>query len=210
MLPFLVLIVSVLGSLYLGVATPTEAGGIGAVIALLLCIQRGKFTWRMFGETALETVKVTSFLLLIVVGASILSWVFDVLRLPVSLVAEVQAAAFSPWMVMAIIALIYILLGMFIDPISMMLMTLPVAYPIVTALGFDPIWFGVALVLMIEVGMITPPVGIILFVLRGMSGDVPMKQIVAGVMPFVAVILLNVVLIYLYPSIVTWLPGQMQ
>ena len=209
-LPFLVLIVSVLGSLYLGVATPTEAGGIGAVIALLLCIQRGKFTWHMFAEAALETVKVTSFLLLIVVGASILSWVFDVLRLPVSLVAEVQAAAFSPWVVMAIIALIYILLGMFIDPISMMLMTLPVAYPIVTALGFDPIWFGVALVLMIEVGMITPPVGIILFVLRGMSGDVPMKQIVAGVMPFVAVILLNVVLIYLYPDIVTWLPGQMQ
>ena len=209
-LPFLVLIVSVLGSLYMGAATPTEAGGIGALVALLLCIQRGKFTWRMLAETALETVKVTSFLLMIVVGASILSWVFDVLRLPVSLVAEVQAIAFSPWVVMAIIALIYILLGMFIDPISMMLMTLPVAYPIVTALGFDPIWFGVALVLMIEVGMITPPVGIILFVLRGMSGDVQMKQIVYGVMPFVAVILLNVVLIYLYPSIVTWLPGRME
>ncbi|MGI9412506.1 MAG: TRAP transporter large permease subunit [Hyphomicrobiales bacterium] len=209
-LPFLVLIVSVLGSLYMGIATPTEAGGIGAVIAMLLCVQRGKFTWRMLHETALETVKVTSFLLLIVVGASILSWVFDVLRLPVSLVAEVQAVQFSPWVVMTIIALIYILLGMFIDPISMMLMTLPVAYPIVTVLGFDPIWFGVALVLMIEVGMITPPVGIILFVLRGMSGDVPMKTIVYGVMPFVAVILLNVVLIYLYPAIVTWLPGQME
>jgi len=209
-LPFLVLIAFVLGSLYLGVATPTEAGGIGAVIALLLCVQRGKFSWHMLTETALETVKVTSFLLLIVVGASILSWVFDALRLPVSLVAEVQAVEFSPWIVMAIIAMIYIVLGMFIDPISMMLMTLPVAYPIVTALGFDPIWFGIALVLMIEVGMITPPVGIILFVLRGISGDVPMKQIVYGVIPFVGVILLNVVLIYLYPSIVTWLPGQME
>ena len=209
-LPFLILISLVLGSLYLGVATPTEAGGVGAVVALLLCVQRGKFSWRMLNETALETVKVTSFLLLIVVGASILSWMFDALRLPVSLVAEVQAMDFSTWIVMAIIAMIYILLGMFIDPLSMMLMTLPVAYPIVTALGFDPIWFGIALVLMIEVGMITPPVGIILFVLRGISGDVPMKQIVYGVIPFVGVILLNVILIYFYPSIVTWLPGQME
>lgn len=208
-LPFLVLILSVLGSLYLGFATPTEAGGIGAVIAIFLCIQRGKFTWQMLIETALETVKITSFLLLIVVGASILSWVFDALRLPVSLVAEVQAGELSPWVVMAIIAVIYILLGMFIDPISMMLMTLPVTYPIVTTLGFDPIWFGIALVLMIEVGMITPPVGIILFVLRGISGDVPMQKIVYGVMPFVGVILLNVIVIYFFPQIVTWLPQQM-
>lgn len=208
-LPFLVLITLVLGSLYLGVATPTEAGGLGAVVALFLCIWRGKFSWAMLMETALETVKVTSFLLMIVVGASILSWVFDALRLPISLVAEVQAVAFPPWVIMAIIAAIYIVLGMFIDPISMMLMTLPVAYPIVTTLGFDPVWFGIALVLMIEVGMITPPVGIILFVLRGISGDVPMKQIVYGVLPFVGVILLNVILIYFYPSIVTWLPAQM-
>lgn len=208
-LPFLILIALVLGSLYLGVATPTEAGGLGTVFALILCLWRGKLDWRMLMETALETVKVTSFLLMIVVGASILSWVFDALRLPVSLVAEVQTVAFPSWMIMAIIALIYILLGMFIDPISMMLMTLPVAYPIVTSLGFDPIWFGIALVLMIEVGMITPPVGIILFVLRGISGDVSMKQIVYGVLPFVGVILLNVALIYFFPSIVMWLPGQM-
>ncbi len=208
--PFMALIVSVLGSLYLGIATPTEAGAIGVAVSVVLCVLRGKFSWRMLGETALETVKVTSFLLLIVVGASILSWVFDALELPITLVAEVQEVDLAPWMVMALIALIYILLGMFIDPISMMLMTLPVAYPLVMALGFDKIWFGIALVMMIEVGMITPPVGIILFVLRGISGDVPLKEIVHGVMPFVAVILLNVVLIYFYPEIVTWLPGQMK
>ena len=208
--PFLVLIISVLGSLYLGIATPTEAGGLGAIIAIFLCIWRGKFSWEMLIETSLETVKVTSFLLLIVVGASILSWVFDALRLPVSLVAEIQAGDFAPWIVMAIIACIYIVLGMFIDPISMMLMTLPVTYPIVTALGMDPVWFGIALVLMIEVGMITPPVGIILFVLRGISGDVPMQKIVYGVIPFVGVILLNVIIIYLFPDIVTWLPQQMK
>jgi tripartite ATP-independent transporter DctM subunit len=209
-LPFLILIIAVLGSLYAGVATPTEAGAIGAVVALLMCIQRGKFSWSMLYETSLETVKVTSMLLFIVVGASILSWVFDYLRLPRSMVTFVEAAELSPVLVMAIIGLIYIVLGMFIDPISMMLMTLPVTFPIVIAMGFDPIWFGIALVMMIEVGLITPPVGIILFVLRGISGDVPLKEIVYGVLPFVGVILANVVLIYYFPEIVSWLPDQME
>ena len=209
-LPFASLILLVLGSLYLGVATPTEAGGIGSVFALLLCIWRGKLTTSILLETAMETIKVTSFLLMIVVGAAILSWVFDALQLPIKLVAQVETLNWQPWLIMAIIGLIYILMGMFIDPISMMLMTLSITFPIVTSLGFDPIWFGIALVLLIEVGMITPPVGIILFVLRGISGDVAMKQIVLGVLPFVGVILLNVVLIYFYPSIVTWLPEQME
>ncbi len=209
-LPFLVLIVAVLGSLYAGVATPTEAGALGAVVALLLCLQRRKLSWQVLYDTALETVKVTSMLLFIVVGASILSWVFDYLRLPRTMVSVVEAAELAPWIVMAIIGLIYIVLGMFIDPISMMLMTLPVTFPIVQALGFDAIWFGIALVMMIEVGLITPPVGIILFVLRGISGDVALKEIVCGVMPFVGIILLNVVLIYFFPEIVSWLPDKME
>ncbi|MFT5175094.1 MAG: tripartite ATP-independent transporter DctM subunit [Gammaproteobacteria bacterium] len=209
-LPFLILIVAVLGSLYAGVATPTEAGAIGAVVALVMCIVRGQFSWTMLYETSLDTVKVTSMLLFIVVGASILSWVFDYLRLPRTMVTVVEAAELSPVIVMLIIGLIYIVLGMFIDPISMMLMTLPVTFPIVIAMGFDPIWFGIALVMMIEVGLITPPVGIILFVLRGISGDVPLKEIVYGVLPFVGVILANVVLIYYFPEIVSWLPDQME
>ncbi len=209
-LPFLVLIIAVLGSLYAGVATPTEAGALGAVVALLLCLQRRKLSWSILYETALETVKVTSMLLFIVVGASILSWVFDYLRLPRTMVSVVEAAELAPWIVMAIIALIYIVLGMFIDPISMMLMTLPVTFPIVQALGFDAIWFGIALVMMIEVGLITPPVGIILFVLRGISGDVALKEIVYGVLPFVGIIILNVILIYFFPEIVSWLPNQME
>ena len=208
--PFLLLIIAVLGSLYAGVATPTEAGALGAVVALILCIQRGKFSWSMLYETALETVKVTSMLLFIVVGAAILSWVFDYLRLPKTMVSVVEAADLAPWVVMGIIGLIYVILGMFIDPISMMLMTLPVTFPIVQALGFDAIWFGIALVMMIEVGLITPPVGIILFVLRGISGDVALKEIVYGVLPFVGLILLNVLMIYCFPEIVSWLPDQME
>lgn len=112
------------------------------------------------------------FLLLMVVGAAILSWVFDYLRLPRTLVEVVKSADLAAWLVVSIISLIYIVLGMFIESISMMLMTLPVTFPIIIALGFDPIWFGIYLVVMIELGLITPPVGMVLFVLKGLSGNV--------------------------------------
>lgn len=210
MLPFLSVITVVLGSLYAGIATPSEAAGVGAAFAFVLCLLRRKVSVVMLVETAMDTVKVTSFLLVIVVGAAILSWVFDYLRLPRMLVDLVKSAELAPWLVMTVITLLYIVLGMFIDSISMMLMTLPVTFPIVKALGFDPIWFGIYLVLMIEIGLITPPVGIVLFVLRGMSRGVMLKEIVMGALPFVAIMLLFVALIYLVPSIVTWLPGQMQ
>ncbi len=209
-LPFAAVIVAVLGSLYAGIATPTEAGAVGALVALLLCLLRRKLSLAGLYETALETVRVTSFLLMIVVGASILSWVFDFLRLPRSMVDVVQAEALAPWVVMGAIGLIYVVLGMFIDPISMMLMTLPVTYPIARALGFDAIWFGIALVLMIEVALITPPVGIVLFVLRGISPGVPLKEIVLGVLPFVFVILAFLVFLYFFPGIVAWLPSRME
>ena len=207
--PFALLIVVVLGSLYAGIATPTESGGVGAAVALVLCALRGRLSWALLRETAAETVRVTAFLLLIIVGASILSWVFDYLRLSASLVEAVEAAGLAPWTVMLAIGLVYVALGMFIDPISMMLMTLPVTFPIVTALGFDAVWFGIALVLMIEVALITPPVGMVLFVLRGLSGEVALGEIVAGAVPFVAIILAFLVVIYLFPGIVAWLPGRM-
>ena len=208
-LPFAVVILAVLGSLYAGIATPTEAGAVGALVALLLCLVRRRLSLAGLYETALETVRVTSFLLMIVVGASILSWVFDYLRLPRSMVETVQAAQLAPWVVMGAIGLIYVVLGMFIDPISMMLMTLPVTFPIAQSVGFDAIWFGIALVLMIEVALITPPVGIVLFVLRGISPDVPLAEIVYGVLPFVFVILAFLVLLYFFPGIVAWLPSRM-
>ncbi len=206
-LPFLLLIGAVLGSLYLGIATPTEAGGLGAIIALFLCIWRGKFSWEMLIETSLETIKVTSFLLLIVVGASILSWVFDALRLPVSLVAEVQAAEFAPWIIMGIIACIYIVLGMFIDPISMMLMTLPVTYPIITSLGFDPVWFGILLMVLLETALITPPIGINLYVVQGIRKRGPMIDVIRGALPFVVTMFVMLALLLAFPQLALWLPS---
>lgn len=209
-LPFLMIILVVLGSLYAGVATPTEAAAVGAIASFAVCLLRGMLTLRGLFETALETARITSFLLLIVVGAAIMSWVFDFLRIPRTLVSVVEAADLAPWLIMLIIAAIYIVLGMFIESISMMLMTLPVTFPIVVALGFDPIWFGIALVVMIELGLVTPPVGIVLFILRGVSGSTPLREIILGVLPFAGILLAFQVLIYFYPEIVLWLPRQVK
>lgn len=209
-LPFAIVIVAVLGSLFLGIATPTEAAAIGVAMALTLCVIFRRFNRRMLFETALETVSVTAFILLIVVGASILSWVFDYLRLPHEFVSLVKDAKVSPWMIVVLVSAIYIVLGMFIESISMMLMTIPVTFPVMMALGFDPIWFGIYLVIMVEVGLVTPPVGIVLFVLRGVSGDVPLRDIAIGVLPFVAILLLFVVVMYLFPELIAWLPKLME
>jgi tripartite ATP-independent transporter DctM subunit len=207
-LPFLILIVAVLGSLYAGVATPTEAGALGAAVALIMALRRGRVTWKSIYETLLDTVRVSSFIMLIVVGAAVLSWVFDFLRLPRAMVQLVTDASLAPWVVMLIITIIYLILGCFIESVAMMLMTLSVTFPVIVAIGLDPIWFGVILVLLIEIGLVTPPVGMVLFVLKGMSPQVQLRDIAYGVTPFIFLMLAFIFLLYLYPDIVTWLPKQ--
>jgi tripartite ATP-independent transporter DctM subunit len=209
-LPFAAVIVAVLGSLYAGIATPTEAGAMGVAMAVVLCAVYRRFSWRMLYEVAVETVSVTAFILLIVTCAAVLSWVFDYLRLPRALAEAVRDAALAPWMVVALVALIYLILGMFVESISMMLMTLPVTFPLVMALGFDPIWFGIFLVIMVELGLITPPVGMVLFVLKGTGDGVPLKDIATGALPFVGIMLGFVVVMYLYPELIGWLPSRMR
>ena len=208
-LPFLLLIFGVLGSLYLGIATPTEAGAIGALLAGLLCLAKKKMTLKALMECVLETAKVTSFLIIIVTAASVMSYALAYIRLPKILVEVIQGSSLPPGLIMTILVVFYVILGMFIDSISMVLMTWSVSVPVVTALGLHPIWFGVVLVMMIEIGMITPPVGVILFILRGMSGDVDFKEIVLGVLPFAVMFFLLIFLFYLFPEIIMWLPSRM-
>lgn len=209
-LPFVAVIGAVLGSLYAGIATPTEAGAMGVLMSLVLCFMFRAFSWRMLAEVALETLQVTTFILLIVVCASSLSWVFDYLRLPRAMVDLVNQAQLAPWLVIAAISFVYLILGMFVESISMILMTIPVAYPVIIALGYDPVWFGIFLVLMVELGLITPPVGLVLFVLKGVNPDASLKEIALGALPFVGLILGFVALLVAYPGIVGWLPGLMK
>lgn len=208
-LPIVLLIGAVLGVLYAGIATPTEAGAMGAAAALGICLARGRLDPATLGQVLLETVRVTSFLFLIIVGASILTYSFDYLRLPTLLVEAVEAADLTPAMVMLAIAVLYVVLGMFIDSISMMVMTLPVLFPVIVAMGFDPVWFGVVLVILMEIGLVTPPVGVNLFVLHGLSRDVALQEIVYGVIPFTLVLAAMVLLLYWLPGLATWLPASM-
>jgi tripartite ATP-independent transporter DctM subunit len=205
-LPFILLIGAVLGSLYLGIATPTEAGALGAGVALIMAVQRQRLDWSAFYNVLLDTVKVTSFIMLIVVAAAVLSWVFDFLRLPRAMVQVVNDANLAPWAVMLIIVIVYLILGCFIESIAMMLMTLSVTFPIIVAIGLDPIWFGVILVLLVEIGLVTPPVGLVLFVLKGMSPNVELRDIIVGVTPFIFLMLGFIWLLYIFPEIVLWLP----
>lgn len=207
--PFIILILAVLGSIYFGIVTVTEAGALSAVLATLLCLLHGKLTWAVLVDVTLDTVKVTSYILIIVAGAAVLSWVVDYLGIPRTIVGLFEDARFPPWVLMALVTVLYVVLGMFLDPVSMMLMTLPVTYPLVQLAGFDGVWFGVALMMLIEVGLITPPVGIVLFVLRATLPRIPFKDIILGALPFVLVILANVALIHAFPGLATWLPSHM-
>lgn len=208
-LPFMVLIAGVMGSIYFGIVTITEAGALSAFFAAFLCLAYRKLTLRVLSDALLDTAKVTSYVLIIVAGAAILSWVVDYLGIPRALVDAIEAANFPILALLLLIGLLYVILGMFLDPISMMLMTLPVTYPLIELAGYNAIWFGVILMMLIEVGLVTPPVGIILFVLRGTLPDVPLRDVILGAFPFVVVILLNIVLLSCFPGIVGWLPAMM-
>lgn len=209
--PFLLLILAVIGSLYLGVATPTEAGAIGSVAAALLCAARRRMTPRALFDAMVEAASVTTFLLIIVIGAAQVSYVLDYLQLPGALVEWVQVAEVSALGIIVSLIFVYVLLGMFIDPISMMLMTLPVVMPLIQSAGLDPLWFGIVLVVVIEIGLITPPVGMILFTLKGMEGGrARLDEVAYGALPFVVTILLAICLITAFPEIVTWLPARLR
>jgi tripartite ATP-independent transporter DctM subunit len=209
MLPFLGLMLLVLGSLYLGVVTPTEAGTVGAFLAFGLCLIRYRLSLNAVWQCVLETVTVTSFILLIVFGASLMTYVFDYLRLAKALVASVQTIEISRELAFLAIALVYIVLGMFLDSISLITMTVPVVFPLITALGFDPVWFGVCLVILVELGLITPPVGLNLFVLQGI-GNVSLKEVVYGALPFFWIMTAGLVVLYVFPGIAIWLPQHMK
>ena len=207
-LPFVLLIVIILGSLYMGIATPTEAGSVGALAAFVLTILRGKASFALFRDAFEEAAVVTSFLLIVAVGAAQMGYVLDYVGAATHLVKFVVSLDLAPWAVFAGIVCMYLILGMFIEPISMMLMTLPVVAPLAQGAGMDLLWFGIVLVLLIEIGLVTPPVGMILFVLNGVAvPGTTLGDIARGVIPFLLVILAAVIFFYLVPAIVTVLPN---
>ena len=204
------LVVLIIATLYLGIATPSETGAVGAFLAFIVCAIRARMSRATLLASLGETVVVTSFIFLIIAGSNVLTFGFDYLKLSQVLMDAALSADLNRWTVMFIIVVVYVALGTFLDEISMLLMTLPVVFPLITKLGFDPVWFGIILVIMCTVGLITPPVGMNLFVLQGINREVSLKTITYGALPFLFAMLANVLLLCFFPEIALWLTTHLE
>jgi C4-dicarboxylate transporter DctM subunit len=206
----LVLFVLVIGGIYLGVFSPTEAGGIGAFGALLFATGRGRLRWKNFFGSLLETGRTSAMIFVIVIGATLLGAFLAVTRVPYELADTVAALPINRYVILILIIVVYILLGMIMDSMAMVLLTVPIFFPVITALNFDPIWFGIIIVRVTEIGQITPPVGINVFVLKGVAPDVPIGTIFKGIVPFFIADLFHVALLVAVPQISLFLPSLLK
>jgi tripartite ATP-independent transporter DctM subunit len=208
LIPVMVLIGAVLGSIYSGIATATEAAAVGVVGALGLSAMQGSLNWRTFRDSLLGATRLYCMIALILAGAAFLTLAMGYIGLPRHLAAFVSSLGLSPFMLMVALALFYILLGCFLDGISMVVLTMGVILPTVQAAGMDLVWFGVFLVIVVEMAQITPPVGFNLFVLQGMTGK-EITWIARVTAPFFFLMCGMVLLLWFFPQIATWLPTKM-
>jgi tripartite ATP-independent transporter DctM subunit len=202
----LLLFIMVIGGIYAGIFTPTEAAGFGAVGALFLGVVMRRLTLKLIGECLIETVQTTSMIFLILIGAILFAGFLSLSGTPALLGQWITGLSLSPLGTIFMIVGIYIILGAFLDTMAMIILSIPIFFPIVMSQGFDPIWFGVLVVLVVELALITPPLGMNVFIIRGVVPHVPLSQIFAGVMPFCIALIALIVLIIAVPSVATFLP----
>jgi tripartite ATP-independent transporter DctM subunit len=205
----LVIFLLVIGGIYTGLFTPNEAAGVGATLIFAMAIVKKKLTPRILLASLLEAVRVSVMVLFLVAGANVFSYFLALSTIPMEVSTWIVGLGISKYAILAIIVLIYLLLGCFLDAISMMILTLPVIFPMVLQLGFDPIWFGVVCVLMMGAGLITPPMGLCVFTVVSIAKDAPLEEVFKGALPFLTAILFVTFLITLYPQIALFLPSMM-
>jgi tripartite ATP-independent transporter DctM subunit len=204
------LMLAVFGGLYSGIFTVNEAASVAAVLSFVFAILRRRLTFANLAEGLRESASATAMLYVILIGAFVFTYFISFARIPEALVANVKELALPPLGVIFLLLVVYLILGAVFDEISAMLITLPFVLPIVTGYGYDPVWWGVINVVIIELGMIIPPIGIIVFILHGIAPDIPMRTIFRGVMPFVLADLLLLTAIVLFPVIALGLPKLLQ
>lgn len=207
LVPPLFIFILVMGSIYAGFATPTEAAAVGAVAAFILVGAQGGLNLGMLRDSMLSTVQTTAMTLLVLIAAFYLNFVLGVLGVPAQVSQFVATFDVSPWMMMIIIVVLYVILGCFLDALAMMIATIPIVFPIVSLLGYDSVWFGIFLVLMCELALITPPVGMNLYIVQSVRGRGSIETVILGVLPFLGCILVMVALISAFPGLVGWLPS---
>ena len=202
----LVMMAAVSGGIYTGVFTVSEAAAVGAVIALAFTIGRGKMSRAAFWEVLGETAANTGLIYVIIIGASIFTYFVTLTELPDTVVIWIESLDVHPLVVMFLLYLMYLVLGSVFDTVAAMVITLPLVFPLILSLGFDPIWFGVVNIMVIEIGLITPPIGINVFVVYGMAKTVPLKTIFKGIIPFFIADIVRLAILTVFPGIVLWLP----
>jgi tripartite ATP-independent transporter DctM subunit len=202
-------LVATIGGMYAGVFTVTEAAAVGAGLTLAHALWRRRLTLAALTDALLQTVRTTAMVFLILIGAHIFSPFLALSRIPVDLANALTALALPTLAVLAIILIAYILLGMFLEGFAVLVLTVPIVFPIVLAMGLDPIWFGIFMVIVLEMGLISPPVGINVFVVKGVAEDVPMGKIFAGIMPFWIAMVACIAVLIMFPQIALILPNTM-
>jgi C4-dicarboxylate transporter, DctM subunit len=205
----LVLFLLVMGGIFFGFFTPTEAAAVGAFMTLLIAVIRRQLHWSDFIQSLADTTKISCMIMVIVTGAVIFGHFMAITRLPYTLANYVGSLPLGPHAIIGLIILVYLVGGCFMDALAMIMLTIPIFFPVVQTLGFDPIWFGVVIVLVTEMGVITPPVGVNVYVVYGIARDVPLETIFKGVYPMLLALLVCNLLLILFPQIALWLPGLM-
>ncbi|GIX13236.1 MAG: C4-dicarboxylate ABC transporter permease [Paracoccaceae bacterium] len=207
--PVLLLFVAVIGGIQIGLFSPTEAAAVGAGGAIAIALARRALNGRVIAAVMRETVGMTGMIFFIMIGAALFNYFIETTGLPQFLVGAIGGSGLSPLAVLLVIMVFYIVLGCFMDAMSMILLTVPFVFPVIVALGFDPIWFGVVIVTVAELGLITPPVGMNLFVIQGVAGDLPSGTVMRGIVPFLLADMVRLAVLIALPQIALWLPGFM-
>ena len=207
--PFVFLIVFIMGSLYGGWATPSEAAGVGSVAALFLVMVIYKIRPRDYRKILNMTIKESTMILMIIAASFLFGAVMTKLYITQSIINAIVGAGLSKWSLMIMINIFLLILGCFMPPVAIILILAPILYPVLVKYGFDPIWFGVIMTINMEVGLITPPVGLNLYIVQGIAPDVPLSRVLAGSFPFVLVLMLGIAICSIWPELTLWLPNKM-
>ncbi len=205
----IILFAMVMGGLFLGIFTPTEAGSVGAFGTLVIALLRKNINLKGFIKALFETTRISCMILVIVAGATVFGHFLAVSRIPFDIANWVAGFNLPPYAVMALIIMVYFIGGCFIDALALIMLTVPIFFPVVSAMGYNPMWFGVIIVMVTQIGVITPPVGVNVYVVNSVARDVPLEVIFKGVIPFIIALLIGTLMLIPFPQIALFLPGLM-
>ena len=206
--PVVILVFLIMMIIYMGIGTATEAAAFGAFGALVIGLLMRRLNIKTIYESLMITTKQTAMIFTVIVGAHVFAYFVALTQVGNDIINAIEATGFPAWAILLMLVIMYLIMGMFMDLIGTMLLTIPVVYPLIIGLGYDPIWFGIVLVLLLEIGLVTPPVGINLFIVSENSG-VPSNKVLVGSLPFIVVLLVALLLIIIFPQIVLFLPSLM-